>query len=159
MDCSPSGSSVHGIFQARILECVAICYSRGSSQPREQTHISCLLPWQADSLPLEPPGKASYCLSVSLKKEKITITKSWKALLKVISHQHRTTKRLGPNCRTRTLFFPPNLAPCEQGSWIIHCKNCKARALKKEFLQSENLETLFCKLYILPVKWHGNVWK
>ena len=40
MDCSPSGSSVHGIFQARILACVAIAFSRGSSQPRDRTHIS-----------------------------------------------------------------------------------------------------------------------
>ena len=31
VDCSPPGSSVHGIFQARILECVAMSYSRGSS--------------------------------------------------------------------------------------------------------------------------------
>ena len=35
------GSSVHGILQARILEWVAISYSRGSSQPRDQTHVSC----------------------------------------------------------------------------------------------------------------------
>ena len=40
MDCSPPGSSVHGIFQARILEWVAISYSRGSSQPRYWTCIS-----------------------------------------------------------------------------------------------------------------------
>ena len=39
MDCSPAGSSVHGIFQARILEWVAIPFSRGSSQPRNQTCI------------------------------------------------------------------------------------------------------------------------
>ena len=37
MDCSLPGSSVHGIFQAIILEWVAISYSRGSSQPRNQT--------------------------------------------------------------------------------------------------------------------------
>ena len=35
MDCSLLGSSVHGILQARILEWVAISYSRGSSQPRD----------------------------------------------------------------------------------------------------------------------------
>ena len=35
MDCSPPGSSVHGISQARILEWVAIAFSRGSSQPRD----------------------------------------------------------------------------------------------------------------------------
>ena len=40
--CSPPGSSVHGIFQARILEWVAISFSRGSSQPKNQTCISCI---------------------------------------------------------------------------------------------------------------------
>ena len=38
-------SSVHGIFQARILECVAISFSRGSSRSRGQTHISCIGGW------------------------------------------------------------------------------------------------------------------
>ena len=42
MDCSPLGSSVHGILQARILQWVAISSSRGSSWPRDQTHISCV---------------------------------------------------------------------------------------------------------------------
>ena len=42
MDCSPSGSSVHGILQARILEWVAMLTSRGSSLPRYQTCISCV---------------------------------------------------------------------------------------------------------------------
>ena len=37
MDCSPPGSSVHGILQARVLEWVAISFSRGSSQPRDRT--------------------------------------------------------------------------------------------------------------------------
>ena len=46
-----------GILQARILEWVAISFSRGSSWPRDRTSISCLLYWQADSLPLVPPGK------------------------------------------------------------------------------------------------------
>ena len=41
MDCSPPGSSVHEIFQARIQEWVAISFSRGSSQPRDQTWVSC----------------------------------------------------------------------------------------------------------------------
>ena len=40
MDCSPSGSSVHGILQTRILEWVAISYPRGSSWPRDWTHVS-----------------------------------------------------------------------------------------------------------------------
>ena len=42
MDCSLPGFSVHGIFQARILEWVAISYSRGSPRPRDRTHVSCV---------------------------------------------------------------------------------------------------------------------
>ena len=53
-DCSPPGSFVHRILQARILECVAMPSSRGSSQPRDRTRISCTV---EDSLPSEPPGK------------------------------------------------------------------------------------------------------
>ena len=45
MDCKPPGSSAHGIFQARILEHVAISYSKRSSQPRDWTHISCVGMW------------------------------------------------------------------------------------------------------------------
>ena len=41
MDCSPSGSSVHGILQARILAWVAIPFSRGSSQAGDWTQVSC----------------------------------------------------------------------------------------------------------------------
>ena len=60
MDCSPPGSSVHGFFQGRILECVAIPYSRGSSQPRDWIHVSCiscagrqiLYPWATWEAPL-----------------------------------------------------------------------------------------------------------
>ena len=40
MDCSPLGSSVHGIFPARVLDWVAISYSRRSSQPRDRTCVS-----------------------------------------------------------------------------------------------------------------------
>ena len=54
MDCSLPGSSVHGIFQARVLEWVAVSFSRGSSQPRDRTGSPAL---QADALSSEPPGK------------------------------------------------------------------------------------------------------
>ena len=54
MDWSPPGSSVHGILQARILEWVAVPYSRGTSQPGIKPGSAAL---QADSLPTEPPEK------------------------------------------------------------------------------------------------------
>ena len=47
MDCSLPSSSVHGVLQARVLEWVAISFSRGSSRPR----------LEADALTSEPPGK------------------------------------------------------------------------------------------------------
>ena len=44
-DCSPQGSAVHGISQARIVDRVIISFSIGSSQPRDQTHMSCIGRW------------------------------------------------------------------------------------------------------------------
>ena len=43
VDCSPPGSSVRGILQARILVCVAVPFSRGSSRPGDQTQVSHIL--------------------------------------------------------------------------------------------------------------------
>ena len=57
MDCSLTGSSVHGTLQARILEWVAVSSSRGSSPSRDWTWVSYLVHWQAGSLPLAPHGK------------------------------------------------------------------------------------------------------
>ena len=53
MDCSPPGSSVHGIFQARMLEWIAISFSRGSCLPRRLLHR------EVDSLPLSHQGGLS----------------------------------------------------------------------------------------------------
>ena len=54
VDYRPPVFSVHGILQARILEWVAISFSRGSSRPRDQTWVSAL---EADALTSKPPGK------------------------------------------------------------------------------------------------------
>ena len=56
-DYSTPGSFVHGIFQARILERVAISSSRGSSQPRDQTPISASPTLACGFFTNEPPGK------------------------------------------------------------------------------------------------------
>ena len=42
VDCSPPDSSAHGILQARLLEWVAMPYSRGSCKPQNRTQISCI---------------------------------------------------------------------------------------------------------------------
>ena len=68
MGCSPPGSSVHGIFQARIPKWVAISSPRGMFPTKDQTCVSySLLHWQAGSLPLTPPGNPRYFNSDLLK--------------------------------------------------------------------------------------------
>ena len=57
MDCCPQSSSTHGLLQARILEWVAISYSRGSSRPRDQTHVSCISALAGRFFTTPPPGK------------------------------------------------------------------------------------------------------
>ena len=59
MDCSQPGSSVRGILQAKILQWVAIPFSRGIFLTQgSNLHLLCLLEWQAGSSLSEPPGKS-----------------------------------------------------------------------------------------------------
>ena len=79
MDCSPPGSSVHGIFRAWVLEWVAISFSRGSSQPRDRTRVShilgrCFTVWATrEVLPrqlkenIQHLGELQVCFSVGVK--------------------------------------------------------------------------------------------
>ena len=57
MDCSPPGFSDHGISQAQILEQVAISFSRGSSQAKDQTWFSSVPALTGGFFTAEPPGK------------------------------------------------------------------------------------------------------
>ena len=67
MDCSPPGSSVHGILQARRLEWAAMPSSRGSSWPNGQTHGSCSSCIAGRFFTAEPLGKQGWvrCASMS----------------------------------------------------------------------------------------------
>ena len=80
-DCSPPGSSVHGISQARILEWLAVSSSEGSSLPRDPTRIPCLLHWQVGPLPQAPPGderRRHYRTIWTLQKEKVGAGQSFR---------------------------------------------------------------------------------
>ena len=57
IDCSPPGSSVHGIFSARILEWIAVSSPGESSQPKDLTHISYVSCTTGIFFTTEPPGK------------------------------------------------------------------------------------------------------
>ena len=78
MDCSLPGSSVHGIFQAIVLEWIAISFSRGSSRPRDWTRVSCIVDrgftiWATR----EVQRKRSYSLI-----EKETLLRKWSFCVK-----------------------------------------------------------------------------
>ena len=60
IDCSSQGSSVHRILQARILEWVAMPSSRGSSRPRDQTHVSYGSCLAVRFFTTEPPRKPGF---------------------------------------------------------------------------------------------------
>ena len=70
LDCSPPCSSVPGILQAKIQDWVAILFIRGSSQPRAQTHVSCVLFSSVESLNhvqlFETPWTAACQASLSI---------------------------------------------------------------------------------------------
>ena len=67
MDCSPPGSPVYEISQARILQWVAISSSRVSSQPRDRTCVSCIVD---GFFPSKPPGEEKFNSTVSFEKVK-----------------------------------------------------------------------------------------
>ena len=71
MDCSLPVPSVHGISQARILEWIAISFSRGSSWPRDQIRIQ---HWQVDSLPLSHHERTGSCSNSQIGFLNITLT-------------------------------------------------------------------------------------
>ena len=77
MDCSLPGSSVHETSQVRILEWAAIPFSRGSSQPRDQTQVSCLA---GRFFTAEPPGKPCWFYTF--------YQMTAKGLLKLLSNAH-----------------------------------------------------------------------
>ena len=109
MDCSPPGSSVYEVFQARILEQVAISSSRRPSQLRDETHVSCiswigrwiLYPWEA------PIYLSSY---ICIKRE----------------HHCSTTNIIYPSgCLVQCLERCRLSDPCLVGlKWVFECKIC-----------------------------------
>ena len=72
MDYGPPGSSVHGILQARILEWVAMPSSRGSSQPKDGTQVSCIT---GIFFATEPSAEPKFNYNNALKKRQIVLGK------------------------------------------------------------------------------------
>ena len=116
MDCSPPGSSVHGILQARILEWVATLFSRGPSQPRDQNRVSRGSCTAGTFFIAEPVGKLSnYSNDFLLETQGVPQFR----MLSFFSIQPIPThiSRLSPKSMT------PHLMTATQGS-IFSCPVC-----------------------------------
>ena len=94
IDCSPPVSSVLGISQARILEWAAIFFSRGSSQPRDWTHVSCNGRW---ILNYWGTRKAPQKL-----RKAYFLIKEWRAVSLALEHRFSVT---GSECSCFSRFF------------------------------------------------------
>ena len=94
MDCSPPGSSVHGILQARILEWVAVSSSMGSSQPRDQIHVSYVSSLVGGFFTTSTTGKVEWP------------SKQWFSKYSPLGNSISITCRLGGNTRSQA---PPQI--------------------------------------------------
>ena len=157
MDCSPPGSSVHGIHQARILEWIAISFSRGSSQPRDRTQVShivgrCFNLW-ASRKTLRPP-------ELTPKKDVLFIIGDCNA--KVGSQEipgvtgkfglglpNEAEQRLTEYCQENTLVIANTLNPTIQEK-TLHVDITRWSIPKSDWLYS--LEPKMEKLYIVKKK-------
>ena len=107
MDCSLPDSSVHGILQARILEWVAISFSRGSSRPRDRIWVSCIeiesevaqsCPTLCDPMDCNLPGSSVHEFFKARVLEWVVISSpAQQADSLSLSHQRSPTRPQTPN--------------------------------------------------------------
>ena len=127
MHYSPPGSSVHTISQSRIPQWVATPSSRKSSQPelkRSNLNLLHLLHWQADSLPLEPPGKPTAGTKPNNKntqESKLTLMSLCCRPGSVLSTRHMWRYSVLRRLWWQKVSYEPHCAPSGQGSeseWV-----------------------------------------
>ena len=130
MDYSPSGSSVYGIFQARILECIAISlnlpgedsFSKGSSQPRDQIRVSYSSALVGRFFTTEPAGKPKACIM-------LIVFLGWKLLILCLWRRDGSTRAQGDGgsqgtctliCASSTHMFCANIWHIQtaQNTWV-----------------------------------------
>ena len=134
MDCSPSGSSVHGISQARILEWIDISFSRGSSRPRDRNFVSCIscisrwllrhcATWEAISLFKDNLFHVCcWFLHIELMGKSIIITQAWTKLGEHTYHLRKAYHSLRVLSCTRRCVSSTSGGNCRQQNHQPKCK-------------------------------------
>ena len=144
MDSSPPGSSVYGTPQARILKWVAISFSRGSFQPRDQTCIGrwILYHWATRG---DPPLKESYLRSILLLFSEQSLYKD-KQYLKGFAHHRQGGTQFRqspsqPNSPSQAALFETVLLGLEPGTFSLylaaHDSLSKEQGAQQELLREE----------------------
>ena len=129
MNCSLPGSSVHGIFQARVLECIAFAFSRGSSQPRDWTWVFCIA--VRDFTIWATRKSVSYsCILGNLELNILTVSKGSKSKLGI--KNSKLTKSLNLNW-----FCDHNMVPGTSPGWsrVFEAGTASATYLFKYFIK------------------------
>ena len=130
MDCSLPGSSVHGILQARILEWVAISFSKGSSQRRNRTQVSFIAGrfFTTWAMREAQAWEESYEGSPSLRREQSKWTQSWEIGIKSQSQRQCLSPWVNPSLRLNhpcllviSKIFPDKLIQFNRFSVIYMC--------------------------------------
>ena len=149
MDCSRPGSSIHGIFQARILEWVAVAFSKVSSQPRDWTPVSCIagrlffIIWATEESICQNPY-----INIMLP---LRISFTYFILL----HIHHHTKNRG-----WTLSCLENISGCQTSPklflfvplWFL-LQNCSASFARSPSTRSKDFDAAITKIACSKIGW------
>ena len=142
VDCGPPGSSVHGIFQARILERVAISSTRRSSGPRVQTHVSCVS-CIADRFFTHWAIREALQIFVTL----TVVTKIYLKWIKDLNVRPKIIKQLGK-------IFEKNLLDADLvNDFLDMTPKAKTKMNKLDYIKLKSL----CRAKERPMKCKGNV--
>ena len=128
MDCSLPGSSVHGVFQARILERVAISFSKGSSWLRDQTRVSYTV---GGFFTTAPPGKLYIYMYICISFHKFIhlASISWTpSTCQTLYWENRAEQEMV----SFLMDFTPCGEDCRETMVTMSCDNCFSRVEHKE---------------------------
>ena len=148
MDCSPPVSSVHETLQARILEWVAILSSRGSSWPRNQTHLSCV------SLPTVGKGRfftrwatwgAPICVSV--------YSDYSHEIKRCLLFGRKAIANLDSTLKSRNITLPTKICPLKAMVLPVVTYGCESWTIKKTERWRTDAFELWCWRRLLRVPW------
>ena len=122
MNCSLPGSSDHGIFQARILDQVAVTFSRRSYEPMDWTHVSCISCIGRWFLITETPGNFVLYVCMIIAHHVCLSVTPWTLAARLLCPWNSPGKNTGIGCHFLLQNFVLGHAICQLTYWILSLK-------------------------------------